>query len=100
MINYICELSIFCVLTTTTESRTKIRYQKNAFSPLWLRQAVFLLVLIHCLLLPPLFVGVLQLVLVCYVVLSVVSSLTIILTSKRERAGCFTSIAFLMSCDC
>ena len=38
----------------------------------------------------------------CYAVLSVLSSFAIILRSKRERerAGCFTFIVVLMSCDC
>ena len=59
---------------------------------------VFLMSLILCLLLLPLFVGVLCLVLVLYAVLSVLSSFVIHL-DREERAGCFTLLVFVMSFD-
>ena len=65
-----CKLNIFCVLTTT-ESRAKIWRQLNAgkvpvTSAAVRSKAVVLLLLSHCLLLLPLFVGgCLDLVLVC-----------------------------------
>ena len=62
-------------------------------------KAVDLLLLIHSLLLLPLFVGVCVWSLLCYAVLSVLSSLAVILL-RRVKAGCFTLVVYLVFCDC
>ena len=54
--------------------------------------------LIHCLMFLLLFVGV-CLVLVCYALISFLSSFAIILTRKQELVY-FTLIVLLVSCDC
>ena len=51
-------------------------------------EAEVLVLLVHCLLFLPLFVGVCVWSLLCYALLGVLSSFAIFLT--RKRAGCFT----------
>ena len=61
-------------------------------------RVVVLLLLIDCLLMLSLFVGVL-----CLVLVFVIQYLMVFLcciTLMWKRAGCFTVIVFLMSCDC
>ena len=63
-------------------------------------QAVDLLLLIHCFMYLPLFVGVLCLVLFWSALVCVLStSFANILTRNRELVGCFALIVFLMPCD-
>ena len=62
-------------------------------------KAMVLLLLIHYLLLLPLFVGVLCLVHVLLYSTLCPSSVAIILMGKRKRASCFTLTVFLMACD-
>ena len=62
-------------------------------------RAVVLLLLIHCVMFLPLFVGVLCLVIV---LLCITWCLFCFCNhiNEEERAGCFTLIIFLVSCDC
>ena len=62
-------------------------------------KAVVLLLLIHCLLLLPLFVGICVWSLLCISVLSVISKFFNHF-AEEERDGCFTLIVFLLLCDC
>ena len=63
-------------------------------------KAVVLLLLIHCLLLLPLLFEFCVWSLFYYVELSDLSNFTIILMAGEDRARCFTSIVFLVFCDC
>ena len=73
----------FCVLTTTTESRAKIQFQYNEFTPqvayaVVCSKAVVLLLLIYGLMYFPLFVGGQCLSSFCYELLCAHSSFAII----------------------
>ena len=60
-------------------------------------KAVVLLLLIHCLMHLPLFVGVLCLSLFCYALLCVHSSFVIIL-KRKKKASCFAGIVLQVYC--
>ena len=97
----LCELCKVCVLTTAA-SRAKSWHQINAFeirgvSAVVCSKAVVLKFLMHCLLLPPLFVGVrfLVLALLCCTKSRIVFFNYL---AEEERAGCFTLAVFMLSC--
>ena len=59
-----------------------------------------MLLLLYCFMYLPLLVGALCWSLFWYALLCVVSSFAIILSRKREKAGCFAFIVSRMSCYC
>ena len=97
-----CKLNIVSVLRTT-ESRTRVWCSGMHLGSLvaWdavRSKVVVILSLIHCLLLLPLFEVVLYLILVCYALLGVLSSVAIILTRKRELVALLYCYYYFMLC--